>query len=146
MAFRGVDRDGLQILMDAGAEVGGKGRGPKPIDVLAMALGGCTGMDVITLLRNRHQEVTAYEVRISGPRAETHPKVFTSLTVEHVVSGNAIDESYVRSAITRSATCYCPANAMLGEAVEISQRYRILNAAGEELASGDVETLARVER
>jgi uncharacterized OsmC-like protein len=85
-------------------------------------------------------------VRVTGPWAETHPKVFRSLTVEHVVTANAVDESYVRSAITRSDTRYCPASAMLRGAVGIRQCYRILNAAGEELARGDIDALAPVDR
>jgi putative redox protein len=137
MAFRGLDQHGLQIVMDATADVGGQGRGPKPVDALAMALGGCTGMDVISILRKMRQDVTAYEVRVNGPRAQTHPKVFTALTVEHVVSGNDLDERQVRRAVTLSATRYCPASAMLGKAVPIRHVYRVLTATGAEVARGE---------
>jgi putative redox protein len=137
MAFRGVDEQGLQIIMDASADAGGHERGPTPMRALAMALGGCTGMDVISILRKMRQDVTAYEIRVTGPRAQAHPKVFTALTVEHVVSGNDLDERQVRRAVTLSATRYCPASAMLGHAVPIRHIYRVLTAAGEEVARGE---------
>ena len=138
MAFRAVDQQGLAIIMDANPGVGGQGRGPKPVDVLAMALGGCTGMDVISILRKMRQDVTAYEVRVTGPRAETHPRIFTALTVEHVVAGNDLATQAVQRAVTLSASRYCPASAMLGRAVPLRHCYRVLTAAGDEVARGEV--------
>ncbi|HLZ73062.1 MAG TPA: OsmC family protein [Dehalococcoidia bacterium] len=137
--FRGTDEDGLSIVMDASKDVAGsQERGPSPMRVLAMALGGCTGIDVISILRKMRQEVTAYEVRVSGPRAGEHPHVFTALEVEHVVHGRALNPENVRRAVELSATRYCPASAMLGKAAPLRHRYRVLDEAGAELATGAI--------
>ena len=139
MTFAGTDPSGLRIIMDAPPDGGGQGRGPKPVDVLAMALGGCTGMDVISMLRKMRQDVTAYEIRITGPRAESHPRIFTALDVEHVVRGGGLDPRLVRRAVELSATRYCPASAMLGRSVPITHRYRVLSGDGSEVARGEIE-------
>ncbi|MHB8574559.1 MAG: OsmC family protein [Dehalococcoidia bacterium] len=136
MTFLGSDENGLSITMDAAPDGGGRGRGPSPMRVLAMALGGCTGMDVIAMLRKMRQEVTAYRVNVSGPRADTYPQVFTAMEVEHVVQGKSLDPASVRRAVELSATRYCPASAMLGKAAPVTHRFRVLDEAGDEVASG----------
>jgi putative redox protein len=138
-AFRGTDEDGLSIVMDASSDVPGSlGRGPSPMRVLAMALGGCTGIDVISILRKMRQEVSDYEVRVSGPRADEHPHMFTALEVEHVVRGRALNPDGVRRAVELSATRYCPASAMLGRAAPLTHRYRVLDDTGIEIAAGTI--------
>jgi putative redox protein len=141
MVFRGSDEDGLEIVMDAaGSDLpGGRGRGPSPMRVLAMALGGCTGMDVISILRKMRQDVIGYEVEVGGPRAETHPKVFEALDVEHVVRGRGLDPASVRRAVALSALRYCPASAMLGRAAPVKHRYRVLDENGGVVATGEIE-------
>ncbi len=136
MRFRGTDDGGLSIVMDAAAASGGKGSGPSPMRVLAMALGGCTGMDVISVLRKMRQEVTAYEVQVSGPRADEHPQVFTSMEVVHVVRGRGLDPASVRRAVELSATRYCPASAMLSHAAPLTHHYRVLSEDGTEIGGG----------
>jgi putative redox protein len=138
MRFRGTDEGGLSIVMDAAAASGGQDGGPSPMRVLAMALGGCTGMDVIAILRKMRQDVTAYEVLVSGPRADAHPQVFTALEVEHVVRGRGVVPSSVRRAVELSATRYCPASAMLAHAAPLTHRYRVLSEDGTEIASGTI--------
>jgi putative redox protein len=138
MAFRGTDSEGLSITMDADPAVGGQQRGPKPIAVLAMALGGCTGMDVIAILRKMRQDVTAYHLTVTGPRAESHPRTFTALEVEHVIQGNAVDPAAVRRAVVLSASRYCVVGALLSRAVPLVHRFRVLAADGTELGSGSI--------
>ena len=138
-AFRGTDEDGLSIVMDASKDVAGSmERGPSPMRVLAMALGGCTGIDVISILRKMRQDVTGYEVHVSGPRADDHPHVFTAMDVEHVVRGRALSPDSVRRAVELSATRYCPASAMLGKAAPVTHRYRVLDEEGREVATGAI--------
>ncbi len=142
MLFRGDDGSGHQVEMDAARTPDTTARAAKPVDVLALALGGCTGMDVISMLRNRHQDVTAYEVRVTAPRAHAHPKVFLSLAVEHIVSGNGLEVEKVEQAVRLSATRYCPISAMLSEAVPVVHRYRVLTAEGQEVGHGEIDELA----
>ena len=97
------------------------------------SLGGCTGMDVISVLRKMRQDVSGYEVRVSGERAPEHPRIFTSIQVEHVVRGRNLNEQMVKRAVELSATRYCPAAAMLGHAARLDNSYRIIEAdTGEE--------------
>jgi len=138
MSFRGTDEQGLQIVMDAAAAGSGEEQGPSPMRVLAMALGGCTGMDVIAMLRKMRQDVTSYEVRVHGPRASQHPQVFTAMTVEHVVWGRNLNPENVRRAVELSATRYCPASAMLAQAAPLEHQYRVLDEAGTEIAAGAI--------
>ena len=78
MAFRAITDTGHEVVMDAAPELGGTDAGPRPMELLLVGLGGCTGMDVISMLRKMRQDVTAYEIQISGVRApedlHQHPR------------------------------------------------------------------------
>jgi putative redox protein len=128
MTFRASTASGHDLVMDASPDVGGTESGVRPMELLMVGLGGCTGMDVISILRKMRQDVTAYDVRVSGEQASEHPHVFTSIQVEHVVRGRALKEDMVRRAIELSATRYCPAAAMLGQAARIDFTYRLVDA------------------
>ena len=132
MHFSGVADSGFDIQLDAKNEVGGSGKGMLPMELMALSLAGCTSMDVISILRKKRQDVTNFEVRVNAPRADEHPKVFTSATVEYVVTGHNVDEKAVRRAIELTAGSYCPAQAMLGQIMPIELRYQIFEAEGDE--------------
>jgi putative redox protein len=127
MAFRAITETGHEVVMDAAAEVGGTDTGPRPMELLLVGLGGCTGMDVISMLRKMRQDVTDYEIEISGERATEHPKVYTSIHVEHIVRGRALNPESVRHAVELSATRYCSAAAMLGRVAHIDETYRLID-------------------
>lgn len=126
MSFVGRTGSGHELRLDASPDVGGQDRGPRPMEVVLLALAGCTGMDVISILRKMRQDVTGYEVRVRGDeRAPDFPKVFTRVTVEHIVRGRDLVESSVARAVELSATRYCPVSAMLGSTATVEHRYRI---------------------
>ncbi len=126
MAFRGRTGSGHELVLDAAPEVGGRERGPRPMELVLLSLAGCTGVDVISLLRKMRQEVTGYTVRVRGDeRAPEYPKVYTKITVEHVVRGHNLNEANVARAVELSATKYCPVSAMLGCRAEVRHTYRI---------------------
>jgi len=127
MAFRAITQTGHEVVMDAAPEVGGTDSGPRPMELLLAGLGGCTGMDVISMLRKMRQDVTDYEIQITGERAAEHPKVYTSIRVEHIVRGNALNQESVKRAVELSATRYCSAAAMLGRVARIQETYRVLD-------------------
>jgi putative redox protein len=128
MTFKGVSGSGHAVLMDAEPGVGGQERGPRPMETILLAYGGCTGMDVISILRKMRQDVTGYEVRLVGERTEQQPTVFTDITVEHVVRGRNLNVDNVRRAVELSVTRYCPVSAMLGKGgVRITDRYRVVD-------------------
>jgi len=127
MAFRAVTETGHEVVMDAAPEVGGTDTGPRPMELLLVGLGGCTGMDVISMLRKMRQDVTDYEIEISGERATEHPKVYTSIRVEHIVRGRGLNPESIRRAVELSATRYCSAAAMLGRVAHIDESYRVID-------------------
>lgn len=99
--------------------------GPKPIELLLMALGGCTAFDVISILRKKRHAITTYCVEVSAEQVSTQPQVFTRIEVCHVVEGRTVTEADLRSAIELSERKYCSVGAMLRKAAEITTAYRL---------------------
>src|SRR5215208_944742 len=91
MSFDGSAGSGFTLPLGASAEVGGAQDGFRPMELLLVGLGGCTAMDVISILQKKRQEVTDFEVRVSGEQAADHPKVFTNITIEFLVTGRGLD-------------------------------------------------------
>ncbi len=127
MRFSGISPAGSEITLDAPPDFGGANAGPTPMELMLMALGGCTGMDVISLLRTMRVGVTGYQVRVEGDRADQHPKVYTNIRVEHIVVGEDLDPDKIHRAVEKSATRYCPASAMLKKAARIEEFVRIID-------------------
>lgn len=96
-----------QLTMDAGPDYGGGDSGPRPTEVLLIALGGCTAIAVKEILRAKRQKVTGLEVVVRGTRAEEWPKAFTEIHVEYIVRGQGVDESAVARAVQLSEEKYC---------------------------------------
>jgi putative redox protein len=100
--------------------------GFRPLELLLVGLAGCTGMDVISILAKKRQEVTSFEVRVHAERAPDHPKVFTRIEVDYILRGNGLDEGAVKRAAELSETKYCAAMATLRMAAPIVTRVSIL--------------------
>ena len=126
MTFVGTADSGFASTMGTEREVGGDDDGARPLELMLMSLGGCTAMDVISILRKKRQEVSRFEVQVKAERADQHPKVFTKIVVHYVLAGVNISAEAVERAIELSATRYCPANAMLTVAVPIEHTYEIV--------------------
>lgn len=135
MHFTGVASSGHAVAMDAAEQHGGQDAGFRPMELLLVGLSGCTGMDVISILRKQRQQVTGYEVRVGGVRAEAHPMVFTDITVEHVVTGYHLDPAAVARAVELSETRYCGAGAMLRQVARLTHTYVIREAEAVQVAS-----------
>lgn len=125
MSFVGANEEGFLIPLDTKKEVGGHGAGFRPLQLLAIGLVGCTGMDVISILKKKRQEVTDFEVTAAIERADQHPKVFNKIVLEYIVTGKNIDQEAVERAVELSETKYCPAQAMFSKAVEITHKITI---------------------
>jgi putative redox protein len=128
MSFRGSASSGHQLMMDSSPETGGANQGFRPVELLIVGLAGCTGMDVISILRKMRQDVTGYEVRVSGERQDAHPRIFTSITVTHVVTGRNVNPDNVARAVGLSATRYCPASATISKATPIKHEFVVVEA------------------
>jgi len=111
--------------LDAKEDAGGVGVGPQPPRLLLLAMAGCTGMDVISILRKKRQQVSGLNVVVQGRRAEQHLKVYTHINMLYQVRGNNIDPQAVERAIELSTTRYCPVIGMLGKVAEVTTRYEI---------------------
>jgi putative redox protein len=130
MRFMAESGSGHIVNLDASVEHGGADLGFRPMELLLVGLAGCTAMDVISILRKKRQVVRGYTVAVSGVRAETDPKVFTEITVEHRVFGHEVDPEAVRRAIELSESRYCGAGAMLGKTARLTHTFRILEDDG----------------
>jgi putative redox protein len=128
MQFDVTSATGHTISLDVPDADGGSNQGPTPMELLLMALASCTGMDVISILRKKRQVVTAYEVRVSGTRAENHPKVYVDVTVEHIVTGHQVDPRAVQHAVELSETTYCGVSKTLEKTARITTSFQVLEA------------------
>ncbi len=120
--------ESVAVHMDAKAEVGGQALGARPQSLLLVSLAGCTGMDVISILRKKRQDVTGFEVRVSAERADDHPRVYTHIWLNYVVTGRSVDPAAVERSIELSMERYCPVAALLKPVVPIETAYEIVEA------------------
>jgi putative redox protein len=123
MAFRGRGASGHDVLMDAAPDVGGENKAARPVEVLLCSLGGCTGMDVVALLRKMRTEPKALRVEIEDERAAEYPKVITKLHLTYVVAGD-VPAKNVEKAIELSLAKYCPIANTLAGVAEITSELR----------------------
>jgi putative redox protein len=103
-----------------------RGAAATPMELLLIALGSCTGIDVISILKKKRQHVTDYRIEVSGERREEFPKSYTRLYVRHILRGRGLSEQAVASAIELSETKYCSVAATLGGGAEIVTSHEIL--------------------
>jgi putative redox protein len=98
---------------------------PTPMELLLVALGGCTGADVVSILEKKRQRVTGYEIEVRAERRAEHPRIYTAIEVVHRLRGHHLDERAVAHAIELSETKYCSVSAMLGATARLSMRFEI---------------------
>lgn len=127
MQFVGESVDtGHSLVMDADPEHGGRNTGFRPIHLLLVALGGCTGMDVISIMKKKRQEVTGLTINIGGERRVIEdPLVYTRISVEYVFKGNKISEAAAERAVKLSEEKYCSVMATLRPLAKIDISWRI---------------------
>ena len=126
MLFEGISPSGHSILMDAKPEVGGEDKGPQPMEVLLLALGGCTGMDVISILNKMRQKVKEFKIKIHFKRAKEHPKVYTEINLLYEFKGENLEYEKVKKAVDLSQNKYCSISAMLRKTAKINYEIKIL--------------------
>jgi len=129
MAFEAKTEGGHVVLMDASPEVGGEDRGPRPMEMVLMGLGGCTGIDVVLMLQKGKQNVEGCQIEITSERSETVPKVYSKIHVHFKVTGTELNEKKVKRAVDLSAEKYCSVSKMLEATVALSHDYEIIELA-----------------
>ncbi len=128
MQFVGTADSGHAVVMDAPPSAGGNNTGSKPSELLLMAFGGCSGMDVISILRKKKQDVTNFEINVNGETPESHPRSFTDIHIEYIVTGRNVSEEAVQRAIELSIGKYCMVGNTIGKAAKITHSYKIIQA------------------
>ena len=119
MAFD-AEVNGFNIKLDAAEQVGGKNGGPRPKPLILVALGGCTGMDVVSILKKMRVEPDYFNVEVSGEMTEEHPKYYNKLHIKYVFRGNNLPMAKLEKAINLSQDRYCGVSEMLRKAAEIT--------------------------
>ncbi|MDA3937338.1 MAG: OsmC family protein [Actinomycetota bacterium] len=127
--FVGWDSAGHGVVMDAPDKYKGEGSGTRPLELMLYAIAGCTGMDVVSVLEKKRQDVRGLSINVEATqREDEYPKIYTHLTVEYVVTGYGVKESAVERAIELSETKYCSVKGMLGPQVKVETRFRVVEA------------------
>ena len=119
MAFE-AEVNGFRMKLDADEKVGGKNTGPRPKPLTLVALGGCTGMDVISILDKMRVTPDYFNVEVSGVQTEEHPKYYHSIHIRYVFRGSNLPLEKLEKAINMSQERYCGVSAMLGKAAKIT--------------------------
>ena len=114
------------VPMDGPEDFGGSDAGIRPKELLLLALAGCTGSDVTTILTKKKVKYTDFEINIKAEVSDDHPKVFTKIELEYVLYGKDLNPNDIERAIDLSLTKYCSVTAMLQKAIEITHKYRIV--------------------
>jgi len=114
------------ITMDGPENFGGSNSGIRPKELLLIALAGCTGSDVVTILAKKRVKYDGFEINITAEQQDEHPQVYTKINLEYVFYGKNIPTKDVERAIELSQTKYCSVTAMLQKAVEIEHSLRIV--------------------
>ena len=126
LQFVGEAESGHAVLMDGEPVYGGNNTAIRPTELLLVGLGGCSGMDVVSVLKKKKQDIQGLEIHINGKRAEEHPKKFTDIDIEFVVTGHDISEEAVKRAVNLSMEKYCSVKATIEGCATITFSYRIV--------------------
>lgn len=126
MAFK-AEVNGHEILLDAADAVGGENRGPRPKPLMMVALAGCTGMDVISILKKMRVEVEGFTVRVVGDLTEEHPKHFEKMHVIYEFKGKDLPMDKLEKAINLSEERYCGVSVSYRQAMGITSEIQIVD-------------------
>jgi putative redox protein len=121
--FVGISPSGHALALDTDHE---RASAPTPVELLLIALGSCTAVDVISIMKKKREQVTDYRVEVRGERRAEHPRSYTKMEVRHIVRGRKVSEQALAQAIELSETKYCSVAATLRPTVEIISSYEII--------------------
>ena len=112
---------GHTITMDGSPQTsGGRNLASRPMEVLLMGMGGCTAIDVVSMLKKQRQDIEGVEVSLVAERAEDHPKVYTSVKLVYTVRGRKLNKALVERAVSLSDEKYCSATAMVKKSAAVT--------------------------
>jgi putative redox protein len=116
---------GNSLIIDGSPDIGGRNLGVRPMEMILMGLGGCTTMDILTILRKKRLNIKDCVIEIDSQRRDTIPKTFSKIHLHFIITGDNLNEKHVQQAVQLSVEKYCSVYAMLKNSVEISYDYEI---------------------
>jgi len=125
ITFAGKANSNHWVMMDGSSKFGGSDAASGPMELILIALGGCTGSDVASILEKKRVKLDGFEMNISADRAQEYPKVFTKIHIEYVFYGDNIKTKDVERAIELSQEKYCSVSAMLKKSADVTYSYQI---------------------
>ncbi len=125
LQFVGQSGTGHAIVMDGSPDYGGENTGMRPMELLLVGLGGCSGMDIASILAKKKQDVRGIEINVKGKQPEEYPKRFTEIEIEFIVKGKKLSEDAVKRAVQLSMEKYCSVKATLEHSAKIIHSYKI---------------------
>jgi len=121
LSFIGESASGHQILMDGSAGE----KAPSPMEMVLMAAGGCSAIDVVSILQKGRQDVRDCEVKLTSERRDEAPRLFTHINLHFIVSGSGLTDKMVERAVELSAEKYCSVSLMLGKSVNVTHSFEV---------------------
>lgn len=125
MHFEGEGNSKLRTQIDSSVTAGGTGYGSSPMELILMAIAGCSGMDIVSILEKMHTTYDRLEILVQGDRAADHPRVFTDIEVVYKFCGNELPEDKLLRAIQLSMEKYCSVANMLDKVANLTYRLEI---------------------
>lgn len=125
MAFNARVGSGHEILMDAVPEVGGENKGPRPTELLLAALGGCTGIDVVSILRKKRVEFDRFDIAIEADSVTEYPKYFNQFRLVYRLWGSNVDVEGFKRAVELSQEKYCSVSGLFKKGAAVTYRLEV---------------------
>ncbi len=126
LQFVGQADSGHAIVMDGDAEVGGHNTGLRPMELLLIGVGGCSGMDIVSILKKKKENLSGLEINVNGNKAKDYPQKYTDIDIEFIVKGKGLSDEAVKRAVQLSMDKYCSVKATLEGSAKISFTYKII--------------------
>ena len=126
MSFVAETGSGHSVVMDGAPEAGGRNLAARPMEMVLVALGGCSSFDIVKLLKNAGQKIRGVEVALNAERADSEPAVFTRINGHFTVHGRQLDENIVAQAVRDSAEKHSSVSKMLERTADINYSYEII--------------------
>lgn len=127
MAFMGEAGSGHAVVMDGAPEYGGRNIGIRPMEMLLIGLAGCTGFDVVQILKKGRENITGCEVEVEAQRASEDPKIFTNIHIAYRITGRGLSQAKAERAVTLSKEKYCSASIMLGATAAMTTALEVVD-------------------
>ena len=125
LTFIGKADSNHWVTIDGPKKFNGSEAASRPMELLLISLGSCTGSDVISILKKKRVDIRKFELNLTAERLETHPKIFTKIHIEYVFTGQNLKHEDIKRAIELSQNKYCPISAMLIKTVDLTYSYEI---------------------